>query len=201
MRIRINLLPHRQIKRAELQKQFLLAAGMAVLLGVAIIVLGYSYINANISTQNSRNARLQEANTKLEADIKEIEGLKEKISELKERIKAVESLQDNRSVAVSMLDEIARRLPEAVSLSTLKQTSDLVTLHGQADTNARVAELIANLSTSTILMNPQLIEVSSMQLDKSRKVSIFTITTKLKLAVSDAEKSDNKAKGKKGKAS
>jgi type IV pilus assembly protein PilN len=200
MSIRINLLPHRQIKRAERQRQFGLMAAAVAIFGLAIIFMGYTYISNNLHTQNSRNQRLKDAIVKLDNDIKEIAGLKETINELKERIQAVESLQDNRSVAVAMLDEVARKLPEAVTLNSLKQTGDLITLQGNADTNARVADLIANLSQSGFLLTPQLVEVTTLRLDSSRKLSAFTITAKLKIAapVTD-EKQKGKAKPKGGK--
>ena len=186
MKIRINLLPYRQIRRAERQRQFgLMAAGVAIL-GGAIVFVGYSYIGAELDTQNSRNARLKAAITKLDADIKEISGLKDKIGELKERIQAVESLQNNRSKAVVMLDEISRLLPEAVSLKSLVQQGDVITLEGVADTNARVAILMGNLGKSTFLVNPQLLEVKSAA-QNTQKISAFTLKVKLKSSTPEAD--------------
>lgn len=181
MRIRINLLPYRQIRRAEQQRQFGFMAAGVVVLGLFIVFSGYTYISADIAAQNSRNQRLKEAIAKLDNDIKEIDGLKLKISELKDRIQAVESLQGNRSRAVMMLDEIARQLPEATVLRSLKQAGDVITLEGLTDTNARVAVLVKNLSSSTILANPQLIQIVSLNQNNQKK-SAFTVTVKLKPA-------------------
>lgn len=181
MNVRINLLPHRQIKRAEKQRQFgVMAAGVAIF-GLAIIFMGYTYISNDLNTQNSRNQRLKDAITKLDKDIKDIESLKEKINELKERIQAVESLQNNRSMAVVMLDELARRLPEAVVLRSIKQQGEQITLEGEADTNARVATLMASLGASSALVSPQLIQISTTGQATQRK-SAFTMTVKLKSA-------------------
>jgi type IV pilus assembly protein PilN len=179
MRIRINLLPHRQIKRANRQRQFGLMAAAVSILGLAIIFTGFSYISADINSQESRNKRLEGAITKLNSDIKEIAGLKETIDVLKERIQAVESLQNNRSVAVSMLDEVARQLPEAIALKSLKQNADLITMEGVADTNARVATLVGNLSHSTVLISPQLVEIKTAA-QGTQKLSAFIITVRLK---------------------
>jgi type IV pilus assembly protein PilN len=181
MNIRINLLPHRQIKRAERQRQFGLMAAAVAISGLVIVFMGYTYIGNNLDTQNSRNQRLKDAIAKLDKDIKDIDGLKEKINELKERIQAVESLQNNRTVAVVMLDEIARLLPEAVILKSLKQQGEQISLEGEADTNARVAALIANLSASSVLVSPQLVQISTLSKDGQRK-SAFTLTVKFKLA-------------------
>lgn len=181
MNVRINLLPHRQIKRAERQRQFGLMAAAVAIAGLVIVFMGYTYIGNNLDTQNSRNQRIKDAIVKLDNDIKEISGLKDKINELKDRIQAVESLQNNRSMAVVMLDELARLLPDAIVLKSLKQQGAQITLEGEADTNARVAELIANLSASGVLVSPQLVQISTISKDGQRK-SAFTLTVGLKPA-------------------
>ena len=196
--VRINLLPHRQIKRAERQRQFGLMAAAVMVLGLAIIFTGYTYISTDVAAQNSRNQRLKEAVAKLDTDIKEIAGLKGKISELRERIQAVESLQSNRSLAVSMLDEIARQIPEAVILKSFKQKGDLITLEGVADTNARVATLVGMLGSSTVLNSPQLLEIKSITQNNQKK-SAFIVTVKLK-AAAPADDAKRQAKPKGGKA-
>jgi type IV pilus assembly protein PilN len=162
-----------------------MAAAVAIS-GLVIVFMGYTYISTNLDAQNSRNQRLKDAIVKLDKDIKDIEGLKDKINELKERIQAVESLQNNRSVAVVMLDEVARLLPEAVILKSLKQQGEQITLEGEADTNARVATLIANLSASGVLVSPQLVQISTTSKDGQRK-SAFTLTVKLKPATPNPE--------------
>lgn len=198
MRVRINLLPHRQIKRAERQRQFGMMAVAVSILALVIIFLGYSKITGDINAQKSRNHRLSTAIAELDGKIKEIEGLKEKIGELKERIQAVESLQNNRSLAVSMLGEIARQIPEAIKLKSLRQKGELITLEGIADTNARVATLVGNLSSSTTLLSPQLIEVKTVTEKSGQRLSAFTVTVKLKSAAPEAT-AKTAAKPKKGK--
>ena len=196
MSVRINLLPHRQIKRAEKQRQFGLMVAAVAVFGLAVIFMGYTYISNNLNAQNSRNQRLKDAIVKLDNDIKDIESLKEKINELKERIQAVESLQNNRSMAVAMLDELARQLPEAVTIKSLKQQGEKITLEGEADTNARVATLMANLSASSVFMAPQLIQISTTG-QSVQKRSAFTMMVALKSAASTSEASDVASKPKK----
>lgn len=197
MNIRINLLPHRQIRRAELQRQFGLMAAAVAAFSVLIIFMGYTVISADVSTQNSRNERLKTEIAKLDADIKEIEGLKEKIGELKDRIQTVESLQTNRSMAVMMLDEIARQLPEAVSIKSLKQKGAVITLEGIADTNARVATLVGNLGRSNVLISPQLLEIkTAMQGSIKTSEFILTVNLKMQTPAEDEKAQDEKAKPK-----
>lgn len=181
--VSINLLPHRQIKRAERQRQFNLMLVTTAIAGGVMVFMGQTYIGAQIDSQLSRNARLEAANVKLDKEISEIKELKSQISSVLERKQVVENLQTDRSQAVVVLDEIARQLPEGMILNSIKQKGKSITLQGVADTNARVATLVRNLSTSAWLENPRLIEIKSGA-DKSAKNDVkqnyFTLTVNLK---------------------
>jgi type IV pilus assembly protein PilN len=179
--VRINLLPHRQIKRAERQRQFnLMLAGTAIA-AAALVFMGQTYISTQIDSQVERNNRLNAANEKLDKEIAEIKDLKDQINNVLERKQVVENLQTDRSQAVVVLDELARQLPEGMFLTSIKQQGKTITLQGMADTNARVATLVRNLSSSTWMERPRLIEIKAVA-DKTNnaKQNHFTMTVNLK---------------------
>lgn len=179
--IRINLLPHRQIKRAERQREFNFMLMATFALGAIIVFLVHTYISAAIDEQSSRNKRLENAIVELDKEIDEIKTLKEMISEALERKQAVEDLQGNRSRTVILLDEIARIMPEGIYLRSMNSKKGVITLNGVTDTNARVAVLVRNISASQWLESPTLVEIKSSdnKTGKSR-VSVFTLTFKQK---------------------
>lgn len=179
--IRINLLPHRQIKRAERQREFNFMLMATFALGAIIVFLVHTYISAAIDEQASRNKRLENAIVELDKEIDEIKTLKEMISEALERKRAVEDLQGNRSRTVILLDEIARIMPEGIYLRSMNSKNGVITLNGVTDTNARVAALVRNISASQWLESPTLVEIKSSD-NKSGKsrVSVFTLTFKQK---------------------
>ncbi len=179
--IRINLLPHRQIKRAERQRQFNLMLVATLIAGAAIVFMGQTYISAAIDNQSGRNKRLEDAIVQLDKEIEDIKKLKEQIRNVLDRKRVVENLQSDRSQAVILLDEIARQLPEGVFLKSIKQTGNEITLEGIADTNARVATLVRNLGNSQWLESPVLIEIKAVTA-KNIKQSAFTlkVTQKVK---------------------
>jgi type IV pilus assembly protein PilN len=194
--VRINLLPHRQIKRAERQREFNLMLFATFIAAVVIIFLGYTVINAQVESQQARNKRLDEANAKLDKEIDSIKDLKGQISAVLERKKVVEDLQTNRSQAVILLDEIARQLPEGLFLKSIKQQGTLVVLEGVADTNARVATLVRNLSQSEWLESPNLIEIKALTTGSSKQNS-FTLNVKVKVKTPILDTGKNNSKGKK----
>jgi len=178
--VRINLLPHRQIKRAERQREFnLMLVGVAIA-AAAVVFLGQTFINSSLESQSSRNKRLEDAIGSLDKQIEEIKELKTKIGEVLERKQIVENLQTNRGQAVVLLDELARKLPEGVFLKSIKQTGNLVTLEGVADTNARVATLVRNFSTSEALESPGLVEIKAEMVNNLRRNN-FTLNVTQKV--------------------
>ena len=57
--IRINLLPHRELKRKAQQQQIAILAGVAGFLGIAAVWSVYAMIDGEIENQNARNQFLQ----------------------------------------------------------------------------------------------------------------------------------------------
>lgn len=178
MTVRINLLPHREQKRAARQQQFIVLAALTLGLGAVIAVAGHSYFGAKISNQEGRNAFLNAEIAKLDKEIEEIKVLKEKTTALLERKKVVETLQANRSQVVHLLDQLVRQLPDGVYLKSIEQKDNVVNLVGYAQSNARVASLMRNLDSSEWLEDPSLIETKAVMLN-SLRVSEFSLNIKL----------------------
>ena len=186
MIIRVNLLPHREIKREARQRQFNLMALFIASGALALVVLNYSFINSRIDAQQSRNARLEAGIVKLDQQIGDIKNLQEKIGVMLARKQVVENLQINRSQSVVLLDELSRQLPEGMYFKSIKQQGPLLSLEGVADTNARVASLVRNLTASKWLENPQLIEIKSV-LVNGIKQNEFLLTVHIRLSNSEQE--------------
>lgn len=184
--IRVNLLPHRQLKREARQRQFGLMAAFTASVAVALIFMAYTIISAKTESQIERNNRLTMAIAKLDKEIADIKELKNQISVMLERKQVVENLQINRSQAVIILDEVSRQLPDGMFLKSIKQVGDVITIEGVADTNARVATLVRNFDSSSRLDSPNLVEIKAVTTN-NQKQNIFTMTVKLKAPQLDAQ--------------
>lgn len=189
--MRINLLPHRQIKRAERQRELGLMGLMAAGAACAVIFLGWQFLGAQKNSQLERNTRLETAISGLDKEIADIKDLKDQISNVLERKQVVENLQTNRSQAVVILDELTRQLPEGLYLKGIKQAGNLITLEGVADTNARVATLVRNLSVSNWMESPNLVEIKSITVNNIKQ-NEFMLNVSLK-----AQKAEEKPNQKK----
>jgi type IV pilus assembly protein PilN len=176
--IRINLLPHREQKRAARQRQIAILAGMVAVFGMIIVFLVHTVLGAQVETQAARNKYLETEIQKLDDQIAEIKKLKEQTQAMLARKQVVETLQSNRSAVVYLLDELVRKLPDGVYLKSVKQSGNNVNLQGYAQSNARVATLMRNLETSPWLQAPNLVEVKSATVSTLR-VSEFSLNIKL----------------------
>jgi type IV pilus assembly protein PilN len=174
--IRINLLPHREIRRKRQQQHFFIMLGAVVAIGAAIwFAVSYGYLAGQLSDQQARNKYLQDEIAKLDKQIAEINKLKEQTAALLERKRVVEELQANRSEVVHLLDQLVRQIPEGVYFRAVKQTGMRVTINGYTQSQARVSTLMRNLESSPHLEGPGLVEVKSAQAGGAR-TNEFTLT-------------------------
>ena len=164
---RINLLPWRAERRKQRQREFGVMLGMAALAGVLLSALIWLYYNAQIDGQTERNAYLQGEIAKVEAQISEIDKLDKQKGRLLARKKVIEELQANRSQMVHLFDSLVRTIPDGVTLASIKQEGDILTLEGNAQSNARVSTYMRNLESAGWMKDPDLSIIEAKRDDKA----------------------------------
>ena len=160
--IRVNLLPHREIRRRRLQRQYFVMLGVVAAVGVAAAMAVHASLASTFEDQQKRNAYLQSEIVKLDKEIEDIKKLKEMTASLLARKKVVETLQTNRAEVVHLLDELARQLPDGVYLKNVKQSGFRVVINGYTQSQARVSTLMRNLEASPHLENANLVEIKAV---------------------------------------
>jgi len=174
---RLNLLPWREMRRKQMDRQ-LLAIGVGAWVACAAIVFYvYLHINGLTETQNHRNQYLEQEIAKVERDIKAIAELKRQRQALITRMNVIYQLQADRARLVHVFDELARRIPEGVYFTSIKHSGGGSSLQGVAQSNARVSALMRNLGTSDYFADPEL-EVINVKDKGSDRVSEFSLRVK-----------------------
>ena len=168
MMIHVNLLPHRQERRALRQRQMIVFAAFTAALGVLTVVTVHTVLGGWVETQNARNNLLKTEIDKLDKQIAEIQKVKEDTQDLIARKQVVEALQSNRSEAVHVLDQLLRVVPEGTYFKAVKQTGTLVNISGLAQSNARVSTLMRNLEASPTFESPELVEIKGTTVNNVR---------------------------------
>jgi type IV pilus assembly protein PilN len=160
--MRINLLPHRETRRKQLQQQFLIALAAVALVGAVSAYGVYWILDQQYDGHVSGNKYLTDEIAKVDKEIEEINRLKEQTASLLARKQVVETLQSNRSETVHLLDQLVRQLPDGMYLRTVKQQGSKVVINGVTQSQARVSTLMRNLESSQKLGNPALVEIKAL---------------------------------------
>lgn len=176
--IRINLLPHRELKRKARQQQIAVLAGMTFISGLVIVAAVHIAIAGQIEYQNGRNNYMQEQIVILDKQVEEIKKIKELTDALLARKRVVETLQNDRVEVVHLLDQLVRLLPDGVYLRSIKQTDHDINLAGYAQSSSRVSVLMRNLESSPWLEAPSLIEIKVATVNNAR-LNEFNLNVKL----------------------
>ena len=176
--IRINLLPHRELKRKARQEQFAVLAGITFFLGLLTVGMIHLMITGQIEHQESRNNYMTNQIAILDKQIDEIKKIRAQTQALLARKKVVETLQDNRSDVVHLLDQLVRLLPDGIYLRSIKQTNQTINLTGYAQSNARVSTLMRKLESSPWLGLPSLIEIKASTVNNAR-LNAFSLNVTL----------------------
>ncbi len=172
--MRINLLPHREIRRKQQQKQFFTALGLTAIVGALMAYGVYFLLDEEHDNQVNRNKYLTAEIAKVDKEIEEINRLKEQTASLLARKQVVETLQANRADTVHLLDQLVRQLPDGMYLRAVKQQGTKVTINGVTQSQARVSTLMRNLESSQRLGNPALIEIKATK-EGTTRANDFTM--------------------------
>lgn len=178
MSTRLNLLPWREMRRREQDRQLLTIAIGAWVLMVVIVFYAHIHVTGLIDAQNRRNEFLKQEIAKVEKQIREVAAIKKRREALIARMNVIQQLQADRTRVVRIFDELVRRVPEGVQLTSLKQTgADNMALTGVAQSNARVSALMRNLAASDWFDDPKL-NVINVRHKGNDRVSEFSMKVK-----------------------
>lgn len=182
---RINLLPWREERRKQRQKEFLTTLGLSALGAALLSFLIINFYNRQIDGQNERNAFLNTQIAEVQKQIDEIKLLDEKKARLLRRKEIIEKLQSDRSQMVHLFDSLVRTIPDGVVLTSIKQEGEKLTLEGRSQSNARVSSYMRQLEGSGWMSKPELSIIQAQEGDVGLP---FTFTLSVTLANPNAPK-------------
>jgi type IV pilus assembly protein PilN len=172
---RINLLPWREQERKVRRREFLIAAGAAVVAAVIFALVGKVVYSSWIAAQNETNAVLKKEIVKLDAQIADIQDLENRKQRLVARMDIIEKLQSSRPKVVHLFDELVKQVPDGIYLTQIKQNGNKLEIHGVAQSSTRVSTFMRNIDGSAWLANPVLQVVEASTGDGS-SFTLFTDT-------------------------
>jgi type IV pilus assembly protein PilN len=180
MSTRINLLDWRLARREKRKKQFIAMMGGGAALAAVIVGIGWLYMTNAVANQQERNAYLRTQISEMDQKIKEIQELEKVKANLLARMRVIEELQASRAATVHFFDEILNTLPDGISLTTIKQAGNVVTIQGIAESNGRISTYLKNLEDSMWFDEPRLVVIKTDEKERLRKAEFTLVVKSLK---------------------
>lgn len=184
---RINLLPWREEARRERQRQFMYSLMGTLVLGAILILIVGLFFDQRINHQEGRNQQIQIEIDRLQLRIDRIAELESTRSRLLSRKQIIESLQASRSLTVELMDKLAKTIPVGVTLTTVKQQGEVLTLMGTSQSNARVSAYLQSLEGMDLFVMPELQYVRTAAQPLNR---VETYEYSIQLKMRSAQKND-----------
>ncbi len=153
---KINLLPWREERRKQRQKDFINAMELSALIGILVVGLIHTSIQGLKAYQGQRNQLLQNEIILLDKKIIEIRDIEAKKKQLQAKIDLIQQLQESRPEAVHLFDEIPKITPDGVFLNKFTQTGSELIFEGKSESNARISAFMRAIETSLWLQKPTL---------------------------------------------
>lgn len=186
--IEINLLPHREAKRAaDLRESIAL-----LILGLLFIVGGVIFFNGQVNDQlASARSQVQQ----LESDIarykpqeQQVAKFRKKKSELEDKLEVIHGLDRARTGPVRMFDELAQKTPERLWLTKLTTHSGKIRLEGNSLDNGVVADFLKAMNGSEYFANVDLLKTGGGTQIKGVRVVKFEISADMITPEPDEQK-------------
>jgi len=160
MMMEINLLPHREARRAADLRET-----VAVLfLGLVMVGGGIFFTDKSVKSDLS-NAKANVA--QLEADIERykpqqelVQRFKKQKKQLQNKLNIIESLEHARNGPVRILDELSNNVPDRLWLTAIKTKGKGIKLEGQSLDTGVVADFLRGLNASPFFVNVDLDKTS-----------------------------------------
>lgn len=187
MIMEINLLPHREARRAaDLRESIaLLVLGLVVLAG-GIFFMSKS-IRSEISSAQANVAQLEADIARYKPQQVLVEKFKAQKKELQDKLDVIGSLEQARSGPVRMLDELSSNVPERLWLTTIATKGTAIRLEGQSLDTGVVADFLRVLNASPYFVNVDLDKTSGGDVVEGVRLVNFVIRADMTAPVEKTE--------------
>ena len=187
MMMKINLLPHREARRAADLRETV----AVLLLGLVIICGGVFFVDKGVKS----DLAMAEANVnQLQADIdrykpqqKLVESFKNQKKQLQNKLDIIGSLEAARNGPVRVLDELTAQVPDRLWLTAIMTKGKGIKLEGQSLDTGVVADFLRGLNSSPYFTNVDLDKTARGKVVDGIRLVSFEIRADMQTPVAKAD--------------
>lgn len=198
----INLLGWREELIERQKKAFISAVVVSIIIGAVVVGAVWAFLSIWQENQQSRNSYLTVEIAKVDQEIAEIAKLKEKRQNLINRMNAIDTLQQNRNIAVHLFSDLPSLVASGVYLNSLSFKNRVVGVKGLAESNPRVSSMLRNVDNSKWLGQGTITQTKAEVKDGKKIVPTlpdglydFDVAFRVLDSKDDASKNKNNKKG------
>ncbi len=177
--IEINLLPHREARRAADLRQTLALLILGLVIEGGLIAYMNSEVADSLAAAEASTVQLQGDIEQYKPQEAQVEGFKRTRGQLEDKLGVIDGLDKGRSGPVRLLDELALSTPERLWLTGLKTSGVKITLQGESLDTGMVADFLRGLNESKYFTNVDLDRTARGKEIEGVKLVTFVITAEL----------------------
>lgn len=166
-----------------------------VLLLIAVLAAGFFYQKQKINAEQERLQTAQAEKKKLEYVIAKLDELEKQKAVYMRKIGLIQQLRAQQDSAVTIMDELSKKLPDWVWLTDLSSQGQMIQIKGNALSNNLIADYISNLESSPHLTNVNLLS-STQRSGRSAQFLEFSLTLNYVLPEAAQSPQESKVKPK-----
>jgi len=189
MMMEINLLPHREARRAaDLRESIaLLVLGLVVL--VSGIFFTHQSVKSDLATAHASVAQLEADIERYKPQQAQVEGFKKQKKQLQDKLDIIASLEQARSGPVRVLDELSSNVPERLWLTAIQTKGKGIKLEGMSLDTGVVADFLRGLNSSPFFSNVDLDRTTGGKVVRGVRLVKFVIRAEMESPVEETEPS------------
>jgi type IV pilus assembly protein PilN len=189
MKMEINLLPHREARRAaDLRESVaLLLLGLVVVLSV--IFFAHQSVKSDLASAKASIAQLEADIERYKPQQVLVEGFKQQKKQLQDKLDVIASLEQARSGPVRVLDELSNNVPDRLWLTGITTKGKGIKLEGKSLDTGVVADFLRGLNVSPFFSNVDLDKTSGGEVVRGVRLVNFIIRADMESPVEETEAS------------
>ncbi len=177
--IEINLLPHREARRAADLRQTAGAQILGLVLVVGVIARVDRSLEKDLASVSASVRQLEADIARYKPEEEQVKAFKAKRTELEDKIDVIRGLDRARSGPVRIMDELSKSTPDRLWLTALSTKGVEITVEGDSLDTGVVADFLRALNASPYFTDVDLERTSSGAQVEGVKLVHFIITAEL----------------------
>lgn len=175
MMMEINLLPHREARRAADLRETVAVLVLGLVVVGGGIFLTDKGVKSDLAAAEASVAQLQADIERYEPQKKLVKKFKKRKKQLQSKLDVIDSLEEARNGPVRVLDELSERVPDRLWLTSVETKGKGIKLGGQSLDTGVVADFLRGLNASPYFKNVDLDKTSGGKVVKGVRLVNFEI--------------------------